>query len=420
MKKTAAIILLLVVCTVALTGCGLTYEETVMQKLLDATEWAEYNEEWTPVKNQAVIILHGLMDGALYEASTEEGKSTKGVWAGGLSVLSGIGKVLNSDEECFPTYKVRVGNMTDSAPYSANGMMNDIYYYFNENYSDEYDVLCWQYDWRQHLDSSARQLNRFITDSNYDSVILIGHSMGTCVISRYLAMGEAQRSKVKLFIPFGGPMLGSVDAGDFLLEKDGKMDNTGLMSQITDMVSLLGIKIESLTRNFATAYHLMVSDAFNATPHFTDGQTAYMLGDSYITAKQFHSYLGGQEWAITENGTVKIILQTLNDFQDENFVDGKHVSTLVPTEYVLGTGVDTVMSITIDNESGKVISRRSDALGDGLVPAYSASVGLPLDSNNVHVMSGCNHMDIVLKSNGLYGVLDTITARLAEGTAGGG
>lgn len=419
MKKIIAVALVSALAVTVLCACSPSYEETTLNKLLDATNLAEYDEEWTPTKDKAVVIIHGLMDGAMYEASTEEGKSDKGLWDGeGLHILGNFVRLLTSDEECLPTVKVRIGNMNDSAPYSANGMTEDVYEYFAERYSDEYDVVCWQYDWRQHLDSSARQLDRFLTQNGYGDSILIGHSMGTCVISRYLAMGKRQRDRVSLFIPFGGPMLGSVDAGDFLFEKEGDMENAGLMSQMTDMAAMVGMKIESLARNFATAYHLMVSDAINATPHYAEGQTAYKLGGNYISASGLHEYLKSQSWARTENGTVKVILDTLDEFQSGSFINGEHISRFVPTEYVVGMGINTVLSIDIDADTGKVTDRRVDTSGDGLVPAYSASAGLPLDSRNVHILQGRNHMDILQKAGGVYGVLDTVMARLADGTAG--
>ena len=84
-----------------------------------------------------------------------------------------------------------------------------------------YDVQYFPYDWRYGNTATAGKLQTFINDNQYDSVVLVAHSMGGLVVSEYIK-DAANKAKVEKVITLGTPFLGSAKAlnaienGEFL------------------------------------------------------------------------------------------------------------------------------------------------------------------------------------------------------------
>ena len=81
-------------------------------------------------------------------------------------------------------------------------------------------VLFFPYDWRKSNATSAASLAIAINNT-YDNVILVAHSMGGLVASKYCANSSANRGKVDKLITIGTPYTGSpqlvyvAETGDF-------------------------------------------------------------------------------------------------------------------------------------------------------------------------------------------------------------
>ena len=77
-----------------------------------------------------------------------------------------------------------------------------------EEFGSEYDVVFFPYDWRMSNADTAELLSDFIDESNYSDVILVAHSMGGLVASKYIKSTTGQ-SKTEKMITLGTPYLGS-------------------------------------------------------------------------------------------------------------------------------------------------------------------------------------------------------------------
>lgn len=405
-----------------LTACGnddtvtptLTYEEALAQYLALLDQSSVYADDFTATNDKAMLLLPGLMDSSLYAIDEEnEDGSPKIYWgmdsvASAASLLTNIATVASANADGIPTKKLRAGTMDDITPYDAFGFFGEVYQLCEDRYGDEYDVLCWQYDWRTHLDGVAQQLDKFITDNEYESVVIIGHSMGCNVTSRYLALGEEQRAKVEKFIAFGGPFLGAIDANVMAWDRTSSV--TSGMASFTSMLEMTDFSMKTATQQLACGQHLMGIDAFNSLPFFTEGQTYFSLDGQYKTHAEYYEYLNANyDWTKGTDGNTKFIIDTFDDFEAALFVDGVHVSKLVDTEYVAAVGVNTVISFNVDSATRRINSVRTTEQGDMLVSLYSATCGITWEGDNVPsnvtLVTGCNHLTMLSAEN-LAPILD--------------
>ena len=462
-----------------------------------ARSGAVYNENWTPTKKQAMVLIPGLMASSFYNLDEESfGEELWGV-KGFINLIenyymSGLEKiiaefnakypnedytlypeyfeakskvlqnimdvVLSCDENGIPNKTVGISNMSSSEKFAAFNGMKYIYEMLFTRYSNQYDIVVWQYDWRGSVDAASGELARFIDNCGYEKVQFFTHSLGSVVVANWL-QNKDHRNMTELFVPFGGPFLGSMDAVTNLFSD---ITKSGMIAQIMDLVGVTA-DIKSVTTTMPSVYQLMpFSQLYGSagyeevTPIQIDGQNA--------TFEEFYDKLITLDSAKKENNEVKPFIEDLKDYQNRYFVKAKldsetgkyiedengeyvHVTWLVPTEYVVGVGYSTgksanlifnddlktadLQSMTADltefDATGSIYDKYIDTVvtcamtagedqsitnaskyydrlyhgaGDGTVYAYSASAGMRLDAENVHLVYGIPHGPLANNSYG--------------------
>lgn len=466
-KKFTALVLCLILLlssSAMLIGCAKDDpEEVKIPEMQVHTLGAVYPEAGYMDVNskKAMIIIPGLMASQLYEDYTlEDGKPIE-AWGYGffidlvtslLDVKDGTTEekhaffeaAINSlacDENNVPINKLRVSTMDDVNAFDAFGGCEYIYDILQPLYGNQYDIFCWQYDWRQHNMGAAEQLEKFINGCGYEEVMFYTHSMGGIVVANYLSRSQENRDKVKLFMPFGAPFLGSMDAITNLFtwlpdpnapEIDWEYYSNNLVSVVTALmggedlglnlfdfaVGLVNYMLEvdfslaDLARTIASVYELLPFDQYFNTQYFDEAKTETIMIDgipvsAYVnknsalykdgeafTGTSFQSYMAAFDWAKKENGENQPAIANLVSYRDKFFFekDGKtvFVTELVPTEYIVGVGKSTTVAVDLTAD-GQIKEVYKSLLGDNTVPAYSASAGLSLTHERVHLVYGVEH-----------------------------
>ena len=430
---------------------------------------AVYEENFTPTKDKAMILIPGLMASALFNAETDEAiwspkgfLNLVGEFDDNLSALDAkyegntynnsdydkekqrllqdlLIKYMGCDDNGVPNTTVRVANMSSENPTDAFGGMGYLYKDLYAKYREQYDVVVWQYDWRQSNVESARHLKEFIDKCGWSKVQFYTHSMGGIVVSNYLK-DAANRSRVELFMPFGAPLLDSMDAVTNLFSEEA-------LAFVKDLFKGMGMdfNLAEVARLIPSVYELLPTKEFFEL--YGEGDSPIFINGQPATYSQFMDSLLTQSWVKGSDGEVKDFIKNLEAYQDAFFVNASydskngvwvedsnseqkvHVSQLVPTQYVIGVGKFTVnrshlvgedtvsedytdqdkteidasdsifsnyIGVTGGQGNGKVFIRDYETgifrgLGDGTVPAYSASCGQPLDSANCHLVYGVKH-----------------------------
>lgn len=450
---------------------------------------AVYNENWVPTKKQAMLLIPGLMASSFYnleeDSFGEELWGTKGflnlvqnyyakdvenliaefnkkypnedftVYSeyteAKAGILQGIlNSVLSCDENGVPKMTVGVSNMKGSEKFAAFKGMKYIYDILFTNYSNQYDIVVWQYDWRASVDLASSELARFIDECGYEKVQFFTHSLGSVVVANWL-QDQGHRDKTELFVPFGGPFLGSMDATINLFSD---ITESGLIADLMKLVDV-SADIRSITTTMPSVYQLMPFSQLYSIAERLDDNTPVQIDGQDATFDEFYDRLETLDFTKKENDELKPFVEDLVDYQNRYFVKAKldaktgkyvedesgeyvHVTWLVPTEYIVGVGCKTTNSVNLafnaESKTAEMISKDLDmtefdatgsiydkyidttvtcamtadenqniidtskyyerltyGAGDGTVLAYSASAGLPLDAENVHLVYGIPH-----------------------------
>lgn len=415
---TSLIIILLLIfigCNDLSYSCNDTYEVKLQDFIRLYDNYSIYDEQHQANHNKAIIIIPGILDSSLYSIQEKDNKGRdKLLWgldsnpseliSGGMTMLNNYSQITNFNKDTIPQNPLRVGNMKDCTPYSAFGTFKNIYDYCTNRYGNSYDIICWQYDWRIHLDAVAYKLNDFINTHNYNNNVIIGHSMGCNIISRYLAIGEEQKQKVDLLIAYGGPMLGAVDANSALFNFETNVSET-LISASSRLLD-----ISSLVQNMASVYHLMATKKFNDIIDFSNNMTYFSIDNEFKSHTEWIDYLSKYDWAKGEDDSTKFVLQTLDEYNSKVFIDGKHITHFINTHYIASIGIDTSISINISYSNNKIDNIIKTNLGDGVVTMYSATAGLEWDlediPENVHILYDTDHLRIMSNTDVLENIFN--------------
>lgn len=365
--------------------------------------------------DKAMILIPGLMASSFYNAETEEPMWSVSGFAHLATTMiqkktteerseyfDFIVNSLKCDENNVPLLKERIATMNDGEKYATFGGMKYIYDMVYPVYGDRYDVVVWQYDWRQHNMGSAEELEKFINYNGWKEVMFFTHSMGGIVTANYLSRSVENREKTKLFMPFGCPFFGSMDAINNLFETE---DASGFIADLFKAVGSYANRDFSLTdvaRTLASIYELLNSPAFDSAWYF-DGDSPYYIGvngsigngEKYLNNAEIYELVCSFDWAKRADGSLMPAVNNLPVYWENLYVDdgngGKiFVADAVPTEFIVGIDVETTIAVEI-NEEGKIVNKIKSSYGDGTVPAYSASAGHPLDDPKVHLVYGVEH-----------------------------
>ncbi|MBP5231414.1 MAG: alpha/beta fold hydrolase, partial [Clostridia bacterium] len=276
-----------------------------------------------------------------------------------------------------PAYPVGVrspivnGILEHGRRYGANGIYRTVYLHLQEEFRPDYDVVLFEYDWREDPAESAKKLDAFVKKSGYRELILVAHSMGGLVASQFLALGEDQVRSVRKLIGFGIPFLGTEKAADVFFSGDA-LDVKYFGIDVADL--LLAGCFRSVMTNFASVYALLPGKTnFRPFLRYTDGEGADRIPASYEETYGV--------FAAAVPGWNAGLFRSAQDNCEHLFTYNRHIAESVPTYLVVGTGIDTPSLLHIRIHASGAYSETVEYRtpdGDGYVGTRSSMPeGLP-------------------------------------------
>ncbi|MDD3947540.1 MAG: hypothetical protein PHI19_06845 [Clostridia bacterium] len=275
-------------------------------------------------------------------------------------------------------------------------------------YGEQYEVQCFNYDFRIDNRISAIQLEDYINQQGYEEVILVSHSNGGQVAAIYLARSEANRDKVKKYISYNAPYYGSFSAVHILEDVSGMLEGA-----VTMMESILPGSSDTVVKVFQkqfmkllnvwTAYQLLPSYELIAAPHngeqagfFLDGQRI-----EFDSQEDLWEFYCSRPWAKMTNGELRPAMSQWLDYKNSLTVllpNGERVlsTTLVDTVYFTGNGMPSLYQSFYRTDEGQTeyLYSENHLLGDGTV-SFSSSVAMLTDESRIVVCDGHNHYGVV-------------------------
>ena len=350
---------------------------------------------------KAIIIVPGVMGTELELSSTQNGlaSGTK-VWPPyqeGDAIDSSVVKKLtmikcNNNGESVYNLRVRNNNF---------GALNDyetLYTELNNSYHSTHDVIFFAYDWRKPNSESGNLLRSKINE--YDSVVIVAHSMGGLVTSHMLK-NISIRSKVDKVITLGTPYLGSLEMlpvmsfGHFNYIDIALSDLPKPVAWIAKE-GLLYPQLQAISVNIPSLYELLPTKKF-----FSLGDRHYYSIKDLLGIQNFTTFEDTRFWFPKSPGN-SIGEFNLNLFDnattrhDSLWNSNTHVTSNVNTYYIAGENQNTMRTYTF-NQVLTSYSTTSVAAGDGTVLSYSATMNDIYSSKSFFV--NANHSNIV-KFNG--------------------
>jgi hypothetical protein len=363
-----------------------------------ATLFIGCTEEQVRIEKDVIIVIPGLQGSVLYDAEHD----VLGWAAEDLDDIAAMEKgfryeAMNFTEDGEPAniysatlkpitfdtdiekwkYGVNLENFARAAgsllgltPTVVKGLAQSIESAY-ENTNQE--VIVYQYDWRRSNVVEAEKLEKFINDNGYTDVKFVVHSMGGILVSQYLARSAENINKCSLLISLGTPYFGSIE-----------------LTKYMETLKLPGSEVLTVEFgiNYPSAFELLPSAVFNSTSHFTEGQTSLIVDGAYKSYEDAMIYYStNTSWGLKEDGTPKPMFNALTEFHNSMFTeDGKHITSLVNTYYLQGSGRDTTVSINYTDGKYDANGNKVQPLGDGIVPLYSGICGLSEDAENVIII----------------------------------
>lgn len=362
MKRFTALLLALVILLPLMCGCG--------------------NKN----KIDAVIILPGIMGSELYlsEDSVYNGKSypadTK-LWL----TLDNVEQIFEVPAHIEMLDAVNEFDIRTESPivnyyherqsYGTLNTYGKLYKALYDEFGDECDVVFYSYDWREDPYDSARKLDSYLCDQNYDRISIVAHSMGGLVASQFFAIGEEQREKVHTYLSLGTPYLGSAEAAYAMIT--GNIDSFFANILVSDEARALCPKLESMYALLPYSHlwqsYLSVYTLTSKTPSNSFSDDKELL-QKYIEAYSLNKHDLSEE--------TKSLMFT---------AEGKHISELVNSYYLIGSGEKTAVTLNLPNDvrlASTLTTLTKEEAGDGTVSTYSATVGGTLPTDRTFIKSG--------------------------------
>ena len=356
----------------------------------DVAEWQEegiYSEEALAIQediqhyysemsraaklSKAIIVIPGIAGTALKIKNPDR---LVWLWAPNLKYLK-CNENGASEYELFPT--TEGGLKWPLITYGIFNLYKPMCERLKKEFGTKYDVVFFPYDWRMNNSTIAAQLKDFIDTSGYSEVILVAHSMGGLVASKYIASDVGQR-KTKKLVTLGTPYLGA-PRSIYVME-------TG------DMFGIAENKIKDLANNFPAVYQLMPqSKGFS---NYIQKNGTVLNG--YLETTNFLKTLS---WGKKSNGSAKPMFTVANAFNNTLYTGANHIvnSGKVPIYKIYGSDLETIKTVCYD-ANGKYTDVITTNAGDGTVLAVSARCG---NYSNVAIVRGAEHLKLISDTNAL-------------------
>ena len=287
--------------------------------------------------------------------------------------------------------------------YGVIGLYKTLCTELEDNFGDEYDVIFFPYDWRLSNASSAAKLAIAVNNS-YDELILVAHSMGGLVASKYCANSATNRNKVDKLITLGTPFTGTPEL-IYVAE-------TGDFNVFASIAAIGQGVIKDLVSNFHCTYQLAPTTRYgnNYGSYIKKGNTSY----SGSAARTFYST---RPWAMSD-GSTKPMYSAATTFHNSLIVSGTHIanSNLVDTYKIVGKNYDTKSKIIYDS-NGNYDDFEVTNAGDGTVPRYSASNTESVTAANQIYEVASKHLDLIKNQDTLDYIVDIINGTVSRSSA---
>ena len=267
-------------------------------------------------------------------------------------------------------YNIYAGNENYGARSTYRYLYNKLQEYYGS--SGQYIIEFFPYDWRMSCEDAANALDEYITNHGYNSVVLIAHSMGGIVASKFMSKGASQSNKVDKLITLGTPFLGAPVALDIYLNGQ----SFGVLADLAGVTDAT----KEIVPCLRSVYELL------PTKKWFDLTNQKVCTYSYIYAGSPPSEpCVAQTYDETRNRLYNTnfspsFIHLLNAAENmhESLYNG-YISQIEKCYYIVGTNMSTVSSIenvivsygdyTSSNEFIKT------NCGDGTVPSWSADFG---------------------------------------------
>lgn len=340
------------------------------------------NNDTRATKSKAIVIIPGIAGSKLQNSSSQV------VW---LSTANpGRMTQLECNENGASVNSIStISNDTD-------GVLNtgkELYDALESAYSNSYDIIFFSYDWRMSCSAAASLLSTKL--SSYNEVIIVAHSMGGLVASKYLATSNSNRNKVSKFISIGTPYTGSAKALHMM--------ETGEFIKIPVInISPYKNTIKSLVCNFSAIYELL------PTSRYFTNNTGYIKTGTTLLSNHTDSwnFMKAREWGKKSNGSSKTMFSNATSFHNSLLVNGTHVANggLVDTYKIYGKGEDTISRIIYASDG--TISISVVNTGDGTVCIQSATNTLGANGSKVYGFNA-KHLELI-KDTGVINKVKSI------------
>lgn len=275
------------------------------------------------------------------------------------------------NEDGIPDYRLS-SNRASESDYGAQNAYEAMYVYLKANYSsDKYNVLFYTYDWRLSLDdivsgniTNQTNLTNFLQGKN--NIVIVAHSMGGLVASRFLSESAGNRSRVKKLITIGTPYLGAPKA---IIGFE-----TGELLEWFQNIAMAH-HFQELSKNLPSAYTLLPTSYYP--------EVFVSLDSVNKTFTESMNFLKSRIWAKKSDGSVKPMFSKASTVNAGLYSGGQHISQLVDSVYFIGKGIHTKGKAVYKtdlynhgNPTGLIYFSHFEVCdGDGTVPVVSARNG---------------------------------------------
>ena len=314
--------------------------------------------------NCPIIFLPGVMGSRLYTSDKVFNDFTR-VWDPSVFFITNFAEQLKTK------------TLYAAPPVNANDPDVKREYGVLDTYKNIIDALCeafperevyfFSYDFRQSNKDSAEKLNAFITESGFDKVDLISHSMGGLVVANYVDMFGFDC--VNKMVSCGTPYMGSAQMlniafGEDLLATKYSEGIEGILLQIADCIvsGPLGVDRELRTSLRACAELLPYQASVKQEPmmKYIGNQSSLIkpiflyMPTSINTYKTLCNDLFGEEMyaeaSAVQNNLYKNVYGDILAYEGAYFVVGAEQST-IKTIFYSGEG-DKLNADRLNHTSG--------------------------------------------------------------------
>ena len=261
----------------------------------------------------------------------------------------------------------------------------------NNAFGSKFDVIFFDYDWRMSINSAANLLNSEL--SGYSEVVLVAHSMGGLVASRWLKNSSTNRNKTSALITLGTPFVGSAKCLNVM--------ETGELITLPGLnITIFSEIIKNVSKNSYAAYQLLPTNKYYAVT------SQYPLSINGNNNTNVYTTCQNCAWAKNNNGTAKPMLNSASAFHNALYNGTSHVINFSDvTTYTFGaTGQSTISRVNMNSNYG-ITGLNYNNSGDGTVLLKSAGHGTP-----DFTYSGVDHTSMVSNSTILNKVVSLISA----------